>query len=141
MNGVPVLRPRGEIDVAAVMRLRPTWLALADTGRPVVVVDLCDVTFIDVAGVGLLVALRNRQRAHGGRVHLRRVPAQVTRVLQLTGLASALPVEPAPPPRAPSDVRAPTDVRAPSDVRAPTDVIDLRVLEGQKQVRDPAAHD
>jgi anti-sigma B factor antagonist len=123
MNSLPVLRPCGEIDIAAVNELRPTWLALADTGRPVVVVDLCDVTFMDVAGVGLLVALRNRQLAHGGRVHLRQVPAQVTRVLQLTGLAGVLPVEPAPPPRAPSDV------------------IDLRVLEGQEKLRDQAAHD
>ena len=115
MNGVPVLRPSGEVDIATATRLRPDWLAIADAGRPVVVVDLCDVTFMDVAGVGLLVALRNRQLAHGGRVHLRRVPAQVTRVLQLTGLAGFLPVEPAPQPRRPADV------------------IDLRLLEGQKQ--------
>ena len=118
MNGVPVLRPRGEVDIAAVTRLRPSWLALADAGRPVLVVDLCDVTFIDVAGVGLLVALRNRQHAHGGRVHLRRVPVQVSRVLQLTGLAGVLPVEPAPQPRSEADV------------------IDLRLLESQKQLRD-----
>jgi anti-sigma B factor antagonist len=118
MYGVPVLRPRGEVDIAAVTRLRATWLALADTGRPVIVVDLCEVTFIDVAGVGLLVALRNRQLAHGGAVHLRGVPAHVTRVLQLTGLAGVLPVEPAPPPRSAADV------------------IDLRLLQGQKQLRD-----
>lgn len=118
MNGVPVLRPCGEVDIAAATRLRPGWLALADSGEPVVVVDLHEVTFMDVAGVGLLVALRNRQLAHGGRVHLRQVPAQVTRVLQLTGLAGFLPVEPAPP------------------QRSAADVIDLRLLEGQKELRD-----
>ncbi len=118
MDGVPVLRLRGEVDIAAVTRLRPTWLELADAGPPVIVVDLRDVTFMDVAGVSLLVALRNRQVAHGGRVHLRRVPTQVTRVLQLTGLAGFLPVEPAPSPRSPADV------------------IDLRLLEGQRQLRD-----
>ena len=118
MNGVPVLRPCGEVDIAVATRLRPAWLAIADAGRPVVVVDLCDVTFMDVAGVSLLVALRNRQLAHGGRVHLRRVPAQVSRVLQLTGLTGVLPVEPAPPPRSAADM------------------IDLRLLEGQKQLHD-----
>jgi anti-sigma B factor antagonist len=118
MSDVPVLRLRGEVDIAAVTRLRPSWLALADAGRPLLVVDLSEVTFIDVAGIGLLVALRNRQHAHGGRVHLRRVPAQVTRVLRLTGLAGFLPVEPAPAPRSAADV------------------IDLRLLEGQKQLRD-----
>jgi anti-anti-sigma factor len=109
---------RGEIDIAAVTRLRPTMLALADAGRPLVVVDLSDVTFMDVAGVGLLASLWNRQHAHGGSVHLRQVPAQVTRVLQLTGLAGLLPVEPAPAPRPSSDV------------------IDLRHLESQRQLRD-----
>jgi anti-sigma B factor antagonist len=118
MNGLPVLRPSGEVDIATAARLRPEWLALADTGQPVVVVDLCDVTFMDVAGVGLLVALRNRQLVHGGHVHLRRVPAQVNRVLQLTGLAGILPVEPAPPPRSAAEV------------------IDLRLLENQKQLSD-----
>jgi anti-anti-sigma factor len=118
MNGVPVLRLCGEVDIAAATRLRPAWLALAETGRPVLIVDLSEVTFMDVAGVSLLVALRNRQLAHGGRVHLRRVPAQVTRVLQLTGLAEILQVEPAPAPRSAADV------------------IDLRRLESQEQLRD-----
>ena len=118
MNGVLVLRPSGEVDIATATRLRPDWLALADTGQPVVVVDLREVTFMDVAGVSLLVALRNRQLAHGGRVHLRRVPVQVSRVLQLTGLAGILPVEPAPQPRSAAEV------------------IDLRLLEGQKQLHD-----
>ncbi len=118
MNGVPVLRPCGEVDIAAVTRLRPDWLALADAGRPVIVVDLCEVTFMDVTGVSLLVALRNRQLGHGGRVHLRRVPAQVSRGLRLTGLAGVLPVEPAPQPRSAADV------------------IDLRLLESHDQLRD-----
>lgn len=119
MNSVPVLRPRGEIDIAAVAGLRTPWLALADEGHAeLIVVDLCEVTFMDVAGAGLLVALRNRQRVHGGKVHLRRVPRQVARLLQLTGLSGSFPVEPAPAPRAASEV------------------IDLRSFEGEKQLRD-----
>ena len=119
MNRVPVLRPSGEIDIAAVASLRTSWLALADERRPdVIVVDLSEVTFMDVAGAGLLVALRNRQHVHGGRVHLRRVPAQVARLLQLIGLSGSLPVEPAPPPRGASDV------------------IDLRSFESHEQLRD-----
>jgi anti-anti-sigma factor len=105
MVGVPVLRPAGEVDVAAVAVLRPSWLALCDLTRPdLVVVDLTDVTFLDGAGVGLLVALRNRQQRHGGRVHLRSVPWRVGKVLQLTGVAGLFPVEPAPRPRSAGDV-------------------------------------
>ncbi|HYY10667.1 MAG TPA: STAS domain-containing protein [Kineosporiaceae bacterium] len=105
MSRVPVLRPGGEIDIAAVARLRSSWLALSDVARPdLVVVDLTDVTFLDVAGVGLLVALRNQQQQHGGRLHLRAVPAGVAKVLRLTGVAPLFPVEPAPRPRTPSEV-------------------------------------
>jgi anti-sigma B factor antagonist len=127
MNGVPVLRPRGEVDIAAVTRLRPTWLALAEARRPVVVVDLSEVTFMDVVGVGLLAALLNRQHAHGGQVHLRQVPAQVTRLLELTGLAALLPIEPI----EPIDPTERVDAG-----RTAADVIDLRHLEDQPQLRD-----
>ena len=119
MSGVPVLRPSGEVDIAAVARLRPSWVALAEAARPeVVVVDLSEVTFMDVSGVGLLVALRNRQLPHGGRVHLRHVPAGVGRLLELTRLAALFPVEHAPRPR------------------TPPGVIDLRVMDGEHQLRD-----
>jgi anti-sigma B factor antagonist len=124
MSELSVLRPTGEIDIAAVTRLRPTWLALADARRPVVVVDLSQVTFMDVAGVGLLAALMNRQHAHGGQVHLRQVPAQVARLLDLTGLAALFPVE---------TVELVEPV--PSGCSA-AGVIDLRGLEGQRQLRD-----
>lgn len=119
MSGVPVLRPSGEVDIAAVARLRPTWLALAEEApREVIVVDLADVTFMDVAGLGLLVGLRNRQKQHGGRVHLRNVPDRVTKLLELTELAGLFPAEPAP------------------RQRTPERVIDLRLLADEPQVRD-----
>ena len=127
MNGVPVLRPRGEIDIAAVTRLRPAWLALAAARHSVVVVDLSEVTFMDVVGVGLLAALLNRQHAHGGQVYLRQVPAQVTRLLGLTGLAAVLPVEPV----ERVDRSQPVAAGCPA-----ADVIDLRRLENQTQLRD-----
>ncbi len=105
MVAVPVLRPTGEVDIAAVAVLRPGWLALCDLTQPeLVVVDLSDVTFLDGAGVGLLVALHNRQRGHGGRVHLRSVSRRVAKVLRLTGVSALFPVEPAPRPRSADDV-------------------------------------
>lgn len=119
MSGVPVLRPSGEVDIAAVARLRPTWLALVDATTPeLVVVDLAAVTFMDVAGLGLLVGLRNRQQQHGGRVHLRNVPDRVTKLLALTALSGLFPVE--------RTLRQRTGART----------IDLRLLEGEHQIRD-----
>ena len=80
MNSVSVLRPRGELDIAAVTCLRPTWLALVDASRPeVVVVDLSEVTFMDVAGWRAVCSL-----APAGRVPaLRRPSPAVRRLLAL----------------------------------------------------------
>ena len=115
MSGVPVLRPSGEVDIAAVTRLRPTWLALVDAALPeLVVVDLAEVAFMDVAGVGLLVALRNGQQRHGGRVHLRHVPARVAKLLELTGLSALFPVEHTPRPRTPSPAVSYTHLTLPT---------------------------
>jgi anti-sigma B factor antagonist len=76
-------------------RLRAGWYALADqagpSGRDVIVVDLRNVTFIDAAGLGLLVGVLNRQRLHGGTVRLREIPPAVLRLLQLTGLLEVFP--------------------------------------------------
>ncbi len=119
MDAVAVLQPSGEVDIAAVARLRPGWIELAEVTRPqLVIVDLAKVTFVDVAGLGLLVALRNQQRRHGGQVHLRSVPAPVARLLELTGLSAVFPVEPAP------------------RQRTAGVVIDLRVLDEEHQLRD-----
>ncbi len=120
MSGLPVLRPEGEIDIAAVARLRPVWLEVAGSSCPVVVVDLSAVTFMDVAGVGLLVALRNQQRQHGGVVQLRSVPRQVGRLLELTGLVPLFPVERHQQP-------APVDI---------VDIVDLRGLGSRHEVSD-----
>ena len=138
MVAVPVLRPAGEVDVAAVAVLRPGWLALCEVTQPeLVVVDLTDVTFLDGAGVGLLVALHNRQQSHGGRVHLRSVPRRVAKVLRLTGVAALFPVEPAPRPRSADDVDDVVDLRAHD---APPPVLPVQSPGRPSPLRDGCPH-
>jgi hypothetical protein len=55
-------------------------------------IDLGEVTFMDARGLGLLVGMLTRQERHGGQLRLRRTPAQVTGLLQLTGLQGVFPV-------------------------------------------------
>ena len=82
-----VLRPSGELDLAAVGPLRLGWYTLAvDVAPPVVVIDLAAVTFADAAFVGLVVGMRRRQAEHGGVVRLRNPTPLVLRLLRLTGV-------------------------------------------------------
>jgi anti-sigma B factor antagonist len=51
-----------------------------------VVLDLSGVTFIDVAGVGILVRVHEEAARRGWRLTRASVPALVARVMRLTGL-------------------------------------------------------
>lgn len=86
-----VIRPAGEIDAATrptVERLMSDVLA-ATNGPLLLELDLRDVTFIDSAGVELLLITRSQLARRDARLLLRPSP-QVDRLLQLLGLRSVL---------------------------------------------------
>lgn len=90
MSDVLVLRLHGELDVAAVHRIRARCYAAVDDLAPAVVdVDLTDVTFADAAFLGLLVGLSNRPS--GPAVHLRGPAPAVVRILAVSGLRGSFP--------------------------------------------------
>ena len=60
--------------------------------EPHVVLDLGEVTFLDSAGVGLLVRLLHRTHRAFGDLKLCRVPARVAEVLRITKLAGIFDV-------------------------------------------------
>ena len=92
------LRPQGDIDVATVEAQRGDWLAAVDERRPRrLVIDMSDVTFLDSTGLGAIVALQRRQRAHGGMVAITNAAPPVARVLQLTGMHLTMEVNGAAP--------------------------------------------
>jgi anti-sigma B factor antagonist len=80
----------GELDIATAATLDQV-LDRAIQGRPAphVIIDLCDVTFIDCAALGVLIRARNRL---GDRLWLRSVPPAVTRLLELTDLTDVFAV-------------------------------------------------
>jgi anti-anti-sigma factor len=103
-GGVVTLAPVGEVDMGAVDALRS---AIQDTvfmpDRVDVVVDLARVTFLDCAGIGALVAGRNTAVSRGCGYTVVNPQRQVRRVLELTGVLTALTGRPQP---APVAVRA-----------------------------------
>lgn len=55
-------------------------------------VNLAGVTFLDSSGLGVLVRTSNHVESHGGVVRIVANHPQVVKVLEITGVTSALPV-------------------------------------------------
>jgi anti-anti-sigma factor len=80
----------GDLDAAAVFRLEPVLEEIvvgAETRR--IVFDLRDLTFIDSAGLAVLVAAHERYQARGFETSFVRPNANVMRVFEATGLDAA----------------------------------------------------
>ncbi|MEV8100738.1 STAS domain-containing protein [Kitasatospora sp. NPDC085879] len=88
-----VVRARGEIDLHTAPSLRRALSAALESHRAVVL-DLSEVTFMDCAGLGVLVRARNQAGRCGARLLLRGAGRCVVRLLRLTGLHLRLAVEP-----------------------------------------------
>ncbi len=81
------LTAAGDLDMAAAFELETRLDALLCRGGVnAVVMDLGGVGFIDSAGVGALVAIRERAQQLGVDLTIARVSDRVRRILYLTGL-------------------------------------------------------
>lgn len=84
-DGVCVVTPAGEIDLASAPRLKSSLVALLDEGFTRFVLDLCAVRYLDSTGLGVLIAFSRRLNAEG-RIVLAHAPEPVLGLLELTGL-------------------------------------------------------
>ena len=91
-GGIPVLRVRGEIDVASAPQFRAPVLDLMSQPSDTLIVDMSDVTFIDSTGLGVLLDAEKRSRAAGKSLRLVVTQPHVRRLLELTGLDEVLNV-------------------------------------------------
>lgn len=80
------LRVRGELDALSAPELRPLFDELIDGGRGDITVDLSELRLVDSSGVGALVSLYKRVRAHGGEVRFTGVTAQPLVIFKLLRL-------------------------------------------------------
>ena len=85
-GGVCVVHADGEVDIATAPLLGRALETGLASGRPTVVVDLRQISFVDCTGIGLLTAARSR--AHGQGTWLRilagRAVARTAALLELT---------------------------------------------------------
>jgi anti-sigma B factor antagonist len=90
-RGVVIAAVTGEIDISIVAPLRERLFELADSGGTLIV-DLNRVTFIDSAGLGVLVGTARRIAVHGGSLHAVCAQKQTRKLLWLTGVDRRIPL-------------------------------------------------
>lgn len=91
-DGRLVLAPHGELDLATCSQVEDAALAAVREGRHVVL-DLRGLEFMDSSGVRVLVSAHAAAQEHGGaRVSIVPGTAEVSRVLEISGLLTRLDV-------------------------------------------------
>src|SRR4051812_27212186 len=87
-----IIAPQGELDMADAAALRTVLHRLGEQNVPVVI-DLAATTFVDSTILGVLLGADRAFRARRVPLVVRNPRASISRVLVLTGVASALTFE------------------------------------------------
>jgi anti-sigma B factor antagonist len=88
-----LLRPFGELDLATVEPFRRELQAILDGQPTELVIDLCDVTFLDSSGIAVLATALRSQRARDAELVLVNPQPIVQRALVLVGLGTLIGVD------------------------------------------------
>jgi anti-sigma B factor antagonist len=89
MDGIIVLSMRGRITLGSETEaFRSKIKDLTAAGCPRLILDLGEITYIDSAGLSVLVAAYTSVRKQGGDVMLLRLPRGVHQLLQVTRLVT-----------------------------------------------------
>jgi anti-sigma B factor antagonist len=85
-GGPPVVEICGEIDIQSATQLRDELLGVLRRHGSRLALDLQGVTFLDCAGVNVLLATRRRARLEDGWVRVTRASPWALRTISLLGL-------------------------------------------------------
>lgn len=88
-----VVRATGEVDAASSASFRNALERAVATGRPLVVVDLAQVSFLDSAGLSVVFGVQ-RELPVDRQLVLGNVPARMLRTLRLAAVPSVVTVHP-----------------------------------------------
>ncbi|GAB3424380.1 STAS domain-containing protein [Flindersiella endophytica] len=91
-HGMAKVAVVGEIDQATSPRLKTELLKAIARMSPHLVIDMSGVTFIDSAGLTVILAARQRARAQGGDTYLLGPTKQIRKVLAITSLDRLLEI-------------------------------------------------
>jgi len=91
LEGGTIVRVVGELDLSTHERLGEELKSIASAGSAIAI-DLSSCDFIDSSGIRALLIGREAAEEHGGSLALAAAKPQVVRILDVTGVASALPI-------------------------------------------------
>lgn len=89
-HGATVLALTGELDLASYPKLEDEIDRLLESAPKLVVLDLAELQFMDVAGLRALLHFDQRLRGEGKRLAVAAIPPATRRLLALTGQEQAL---------------------------------------------------
>lgn len=96
-RGAGVWHLAGVLDMTSVPTLSDAAPRLVDScnlvDAPEVLVDLCDVTRMDSAGLALLVDWQGQARGRRTKLRFRNLPAGIAAIAEVYGLGAVLPAE------------------------------------------------
>jgi anti-sigma B factor antagonist len=90
-QGYAVVSAAGEIDISTATKLRECLFELAASGLPLVA-DLDQVTFVNSAGLAVLVGTAKRAAANGGSLYAVCARPKIRQLFRLTGLDCRIPL-------------------------------------------------
>ena len=85
-GATPVVRICGELDICSAPQLRDELLRAVRRHGPRLTLDLREVTFLDCAGINVLLAARRRVRLEDGWVRICHASPRARRTITLLGL-------------------------------------------------------
>jgi anti-anti-sigma factor len=83
----------GELDLASAPALKECLLQAAASGAETLEVDLGSLTYIDSAGLGVLVSAHKRLESTGGSLVIRQPNERVMRIFTVSGLCNFLNIK------------------------------------------------
>ena len=83
-NKIEVIRPSGIIDGISGNEIREQAIQLLNNGKKIILVDCQDISFMNSAGIGALVAALKAINNEGGEFYLCSLSSQVKIIFQMT---------------------------------------------------------
>jgi anti-sigma B factor antagonist len=94
VDGVPVIRAAGELDLATVPEMRAVVNEVAERQPRAIVFDFRRIVYLDSSGLGILVSAKKRLGAYRGEVIVVTQQGSVLKALSLSGLDQIIRVYP-----------------------------------------------
>ena len=93
-EGAAYLKVTGDVDMANANEVQAAALELLEQNITILMLDLTELEFMDSAGVGALVAIRNEAVDAGKMLRVDKINPKTRRLLDLMGLTDWFVIEP-----------------------------------------------